>query len=136
MPDDIYMRKDSADESVTLQSIRDLYRSRISSTVVFSQLNAVINDIVFKKNINAHFLLFALRYAVDNNIPIRSPYGLHYIVDNYRIKEAWKGKISSETAFRIRREIENTSNVPPSDHTFRYTQSPQTGFSDIFKGGS
>ncbi len=136
MPDDTYMRKDSADESVTLQSIRDLYRSKVSSTVVFSQLNAVINDIVFKKNINAHFLFFALRYAVDNNIPIRSPYGLHYIVDNYRIKEAWKDKISSEAASRIRREIENTSDIPPAEHTFRYTQSPQTGFSGIFKGGS
>ena len=136
MSDNKYMRKDCTDESKILQSIRDLYRSKISATVVFSQLNAVINDIVFKKNINAQFLLFALRYAVDNNIPIRSPYGLHYIVDNYRIKEAWKDKISYEAASRIRREIENTSDIQPTEHTFRYTQNPHTGFSGIFKGGS
>ena len=82
-----YMHKDCAEKSEYIQKTRDLYFEKISNTVVMKQLVSVLNNLVVKKNVDPKFLYFAVDFAVSNKIPIKSPYGLHYLIDNNRIKE-------------------------------------------------
>jgi hypothetical protein len=70
-------------------AIRELYISRVSDTVVASQLNKVIQSIVDVKNISVEYLYFALRYAINHGFAIKSPMGMHYIIDNADIKKSY-----------------------------------------------
>lgn len=129
-----YMHEDCAKISENIAKIRDIYYEKISNTVVVKQLVSVINTLVFKKNIDSEYLLFALNYAVTNKTPLKSPYGLHYLVDNNRIKEAWKKKQSSN----IRKQIESEDIVfeEQKQTSFNFTVEKNTGFGGIFKGGN
>lgn len=98
------------------------------------QLVSVINAIVFNKNIEAEYLFFALSYALSNKIPIRSPYGLHYLIDNNKIKSTWKKKQSQI----IRESINEEEFILPEENkptSFSYSIEENTGFGGIFKGG-
>ena len=114
-----YMHKDCAKTSINITKVKDLYYEKISKTVVMKQLVSVINAIVFNKNIEAEYLFFALSYAISNKIPIRSPYGLHYLIDNNKIKSTWKKKQSQI----IRESINEDENmISYSNHLGMYSE--------------
>lgn len=129
-----YMHEDCAKISENITKIRDIYYEKVSNTVVVKQLVSVINSLVFTKKIDSEYLLFALNYAIANKTPIKSPYGLHYLVDNNRIKDAWKKKQSS----LIKKQIDNEEIVceEPKQTSFNFTVEKNTGFGGIFKGGN
>lgn len=130
-----YMHKDCAKTSINITKVKDLYYEKISKTVVMKQLVSVINAIVFNKNIEAEYLFFALSYAISNKIPIRSPYGLHYLIDNNKIKSTWKKKQSQI----IRESINEEEFILPEENkptSFSYSIEENTGFGGIFKGGN
>lgn len=77
------------EESNTVKEIRKYYCENISDTVVLSFLNKVINAIVYDKKVSADFLFFALRYAVTHHVRVNSPAGLHYLIDNRKIKDEY-----------------------------------------------
>lgn len=130
-----YMHSDCAEKSKYIIRIRDLYYEKVSNTVVVKQLVSVINNIITKKNIDPAYLYFALDYAITNKIPLRSPYGLHYLVDNNRIKDAWNKKKADEIAKQIREEARETDANPVTKNSFNYSAQKSNGFSEIFKGG-
>jgi hypothetical protein len=130
-----YMHMECAKTSVYIQKTKDLYYRKISKTVVMSQLMNVINNIVINKDVDAEYLYFALYYAILNKINIRSPYGLHYIVDNNRIKNEWKIYKSKKIAMEI--EKSSSKGERPADNmtAFTYSAKPaNTGFGTIFGG--
>lgn len=129
-----YMHEDCANISENITHIRDLYYEKISNTVVVKQLVSVINSLVFTKNIDSEYLLFALNHAITNKTPIKSPYGLHYLVDNSRIKEAWKKKQS--TVIKQQIESEEIAYEEPKQTSFNFTVEKNMGFGGIFKGGN
>lgn len=53
-------------------------------------LGKVINDIIYGKNVDSEYFLFAVKFAINNKVKINSPMGLHYIIDNKQIKDAYK----------------------------------------------
>jgi hypothetical protein len=75
---------------VNKEKIREYYLENVNKTEILSKLNAVISNIIDTKGVDSEFLLFAIQYAHKENIPIHTPMGLHYLVNNYKIKEAWK----------------------------------------------
>lgn len=129
-----YMHDDCSKISENITQIRDIYYEKVSNTVVVKQLVSAINTLVFTKKIDSEYLLFALNYAITNKTPIKSPYGLHYLVDNNRIKDAWKKKQSSV----IKKQIENEEITyeEPNQTSFNFTVERNTGFGGIFKGGN
>lgn len=129
-----YMHKDCAEKSEYIKKTRDLYFEKISNTVVMKQLVSVLNNLVVKKNVDPKFLYFAVDFAISNKIPIKSPYGLHYLIDNSRIKEMWNKKMVSEIAKQIRGEVENTEPTVQSNNTFNYSVDKNVGFGGIFGG--
>ena len=129
------MHKDCAEKSEYIQKTRDLYFEKISNTVVMKQLVSVLNNLVIKKNVDPKFLYFAVDFAVSNKIPIKSPYGLHYLIDNKRIKEMWNKKKANEIARQIRKEAENTEPTPQmKSNSFNYSVDKGVGFGGIFGG--
>ena len=131
-----YMHPECAEKSEYIAKIRDLYYEKVSSTVVVKQLVSVINNIVINKNVDPKFLYFALNYAISNRVPIKSPYGLHYIADNARIKDAWKRKQTAEIAKKIRVESSSPEKSMMDSDTFKYTAQQTTGFGGILGGNS
>ena len=130
-----YMHKDCLEISKNITKIRDTYYEKVSKTVVVKQLVSVINGLVITKNIDSAFLLFALNYALTTNIPIKSPYGLHYIVDNQRIKDAWNKKKSQEIVAKMKDEAEHEVNKS-EQVKFKYIATENNGFNSIFNGGN
>jgi hypothetical protein len=130
-----YLHKDCAVISDNLAQIRDTYYEKVSKTVVMKQLVNTINNIVFVKNIDSGYLLFAINQALATNIPIKSPYGLHYLVDNQRIKEAWNKKNAQEIVAKMKDEAEHQ--VTKTEQVkFKYIAENNNGFDSIFKGGN
>lgn len=130
-----YMHPDCAEKSEYIIKTRDYYYENVSNTVVVKQLVSVINNLVAKKGIDPRYLYFALEYAVSNKIPLRSPYGLHYLVDNNRIKDAWNKKKSAELVKQIKQEAEEIDVNPVAKNSFNYSTQKSGGFGGIFKGG-
>lgn len=130
-----YMHKDCAEKSEYIQKTRDLYFEKVSNTVVMKQLVNVLNNLVIKKNVDPKFLYFAVDFAISNKIPIKSPYSLHYLVDNNRIKEMWNKKKAAEVANQIREEAENFEPAHQiMNNSFKYSINKDTGFGGIFGG--
>lgn len=130
-----YMHPDCAEKSEYIIKARDFYYENVSNTVVVKQLVSVINNLVVKKSIDPKYLYFALEYAVSNKISLRSPYGLHYLVDNNRIKDAWNKKKSAEIARKIKEEAEEIDINPVTKNSFNYSTQKESGFGGIFRGG-
>lgn len=129
-----YMHKDCFEISENIAKIRDTYYEKVSKTVVVKQLVSVINSLVITKKIDSAYVLFALNYALSTNIPIKSPYGLHYLVDNQRIKEVWNKKKSQEIVAKMKEEAELGS-TKPEQAVFKYIATENKGFDSIFNGG-
>jgi len=128
-----HMHKDCSEISENIANIRDLYYEKISNTVVIKQLVSVINNLVFKKNIDAGYILFALNHAIVAKIPIKSPYGLHYLVDNKRIKDLWNKKQAEKVVAKMKEEMLESPNKPDVDEAkFNYIAEEKSGFGDIF----
>jgi hypothetical protein len=53
-------------------------------------LNKEISELINKKGIDSDFLLYALNYAINNKIILHSPFGMSYLINNYKIKESYK----------------------------------------------
>ena len=76
----------------------DIYYQQISRTVVMKQLQRTINNLLYEKRCDPDLLVFALKYAVKNNYTVKSPYSLQYLVNDYRIKEAYERYLKRKQA--------------------------------------
>ena len=72
-----------------LKKIRELYYDHIDKTVVFSQLNKVIDNIINKKGIGTDYLLYSIEYAIENDIEVRYPASLFYLINNFKIRKSY-----------------------------------------------
>jgi len=128
-----YMHKDCAETSGNLTKIRDLYYEKISKTVVMSQLINTINNIVFKKNVDSGYLLFALNHAISAKISVKSPYGLHYLIDNQRIKQLWEKKMAQKIVEEMKEKSQNQE-YETQEVKFTYNAEKDKGFGNLLGG--
>lgn len=105
-----YWHKDCYEISETIKDIRETYLDKISSSVVVSALNKIINNIVFGKKLEnkkltkaqsnleaARYLQFCIDYALEHKIPITHAPGLYYLIDNVRVKKAYEKRNNDGT---------------------------------------
>lgn len=123
-----YFHRDCAKTRNNIEEIKRLYYEKISNTVVMSQLLSSVNNIIFRKNVDSEYLLYALRYAIEHNIKLNSPYGLHYLIDDYKIRQAW----TKRKVVKLVQEMEYGQPVKKEDSTFQVKLSTTKGFGDIF----
>ena len=121
-----YFHEDCAKTYHNIEAIKQLYYEKVSNTVVMPQLINVVNNILFKKHIDSDYLLFALQYAINTKRTINYPQGLHYIIDDYRIKEAWK-KQQLNAVKKAKFEA-----TPTSMPTFNIAPTKEKGIEDLF----
>ena len=126
----IYYHPECYKEKQTIEKTLGLYSEKVDSAVVFKQLRAAINNIIFDKGVSADLVLFALQYAIKEKRSIKSPYYLHYLVKDRRIRAAYdenkKRKITPQTF--------NFDNVAVSETTCRMpTSNKNNGFTKILK---
>ena len=121
-----YYHEDCAKNYTNIEEINKLYYEKISNTVVMPQLVNVINNIIFKKKVDSSYLLFALKYSINTKKTINYPQGLHYIIDDYRIKEAWKKK-QSRNVSKIKFKA-----VPNDEPLINVKKTKEKGIENLF----
>jgi hypothetical protein len=124
-----YYHKECYKQNEEIKEIIELFKTHIDPLVVFSQLRTVINNIIFNKAVGSEYLLFALKYVINNKINLKHAMGLHYIIGYKNIQNAYmkeKSKITYEQKNKI--EITNTEDLP-----FYFNPTKQKNFNDIIK---
>lgn len=107
----------------------ELFEKHINPNPVFVQLRAVINRIIFERNVDSDFLVFALKYYIEHKIPLRYPQGLYYVVQNQEAKAEFDKK-TAENYKNIKIDISE----PKEEVVFEFKPKKQKGFGDILGG--
>jgi len=123
---DSYYHKDCSKEKDEIREIIDLFVKHVNPHPVYTQLQSIIKNIVITKNLGSNFLLFALKYYIQNKIPLNYPQGLYYVIQNKKVIESYsKNQVKIAGDFTIEEVTEST---------FDYTPRKTCGFQDIIKG--
>ena len=81
-----------------INKINDLFLSYVRGNTIQSQLQKIIDEIVFEEGKNpltqSKFLYFALEMYISQRKPLRYPAGLRYVIKNKDIIDAWELKKS------------------------------------------
>lgn len=126
---DGFYHDDCYKEKADLQLFRSLWCENISSTVVFSDLNRILNQLMSRKGVTVDYLLFVLQYVIDNKCNLRYPAGFRYYVDNQNIKAAYEKK-NKKIIAPFDFVVSNTVDDAPK---FSINQKP-SGFNSILGG--
>lgn len=128
-----WMHKRCAELCHGIAAVRDCYYENVSRNVVIKQLVSVINNLVLVKNNDPRYMVFAIKYAVKNNIEIKGPYSLHYLVTNYRIQDAWQRyNRRNRLAKMIKEQKAEEMKISPPDATTEKYETKRGGFGSIF----
>ena len=104
----------------TVNKIRDLFCKEINPLMTGQQVGllvSTINNLVFGKNIDVDYVLFALQWFIKNKPgKLQHPFGLHYVIQNKEIAEAWK-KIQES---KIRNEIKGIQSSAVVNDEFKF----------------
>ena len=82
--------KDCVKLSETIKLIKDTYLERMDSETNPVQLLSVINTMVFKKGVDADYILFALEDTCNKGFKFKAPYTMYYFEKNLVLKEKWR----------------------------------------------
>lgn len=81
---------DCAATKQELEDIRNTYIEKIDEDASFPILSKVLNDLVFKYDIDIDFLKFAVNYYADYKVKVKSPFTLLYLRKNDYMKKKWE----------------------------------------------
>ena len=87
-----YYHIDCYQEKELLREIERYYIENFDSNPIMGALRKVINTIVFSQGKTPEFLMFALRYAKSNRIPLTHEAGIYYVVRDKEIINSWNKK--------------------------------------------
>lgn len=116
-------------EKKDMMLIRDMWMKNISPTVVISQLNKVLYELLDLPGVTSGYLVFTMQYIVNNRCKLRYPMGFRYYVDRQEIKDAYEKKtkpVIKQNQFVVKQDDDN---VP----VFSAPKKP-TGFASILGG--
>ena len=132
-----YYHPDCYKTMKTINEIRDLFVREINPAMTGTQiasLVSVINNLIFKKNIDVDYLIFALRFFVKYKPgKLHQPFGLHYIIQDKDVVLAWK----KEREKALRKEVKKQSPLVVDEFSmvsdFDYKAPKQRSFADILQ---
>lgn len=127
-----YYHAECAKDCLNIREIKKEYFDNISNTVVQGVLGKVINTIIFDKKVDSDYFLFSIKYAIKNKKKVSSPFGLHYLIDDRKIKDEW----SRLNATKIKNDMMKTEFVSDEDEvSFSNNSTELNGFGNILRGG-
>lgn len=107
-----YFHEDCYQARQNIQLIKQLWHDHIDELVVYSQLNKILNQLIFNDHVSSDYLVFAVKYSINSDdINLRHPPGLKYVIGNQRVKNAYNKSIvknAPQSAF-VAKEDESTS---------------------------
>lgn len=92
--------KDCALTKAMIDECKSIYYQYIDNQSDYVQTVGVINNLVFKKQIEAEYVRFTLMWLAIKGGQLKSPYQLHYAVNNNHIKRAYNNA-------KLKQEVEN-----------------------------
>lgn len=124
-----FYHEDCYKEKKDLQLFRSMWCENINSTVIFSELNGILNQLLSRKNVTVGYLLFVLQYVIDNHLNLHYPAGFRYFADKQSIKDAYAKK----TQKTVSMSDFSAKDVPDNSPKFSVNRKP-TGFNRILGG--
>lgn len=124
-----YYHKECNEIKEDIKSIVDLFTKHINSNVVYNVLLKVINEIIFTKKIDSKFLLFGLKYYIQNKIPLNYPQGLYYVIQNKDVKNTYNKYLAKQQIKENKTVLTNES----SETEFNFKPTKTKGFGDILQ---
>ena len=122
----MYYHADCLKTKEEIKQIIDLFKTHINPNPVYAQLHSTIKNIVFTKNLGSEFLLFGLQYYINHKIPLHYPQGLHYVVQN-------KDVIDAYNKAKLKNVKKTTDIIESNDTVFTHVPTKNRGFADILK---
>lgn len=123
-----YYHKECNEIKEDIKSIVDLFTKHINSNVVYNVLLKVINEIIFTKKIDSKFLLFGLKYYIQNKIPLNYPQGLYYVIQNKDVKNTYNKYLAKQQIKENKVII-----IENNDTDFNFKPTKTKGFGDILQ---
>lgn len=117
-------------EKKDMMLLRDMWMKHISPTVVISQLNKVLGELIDLPGVTSGYLIFVMQYIIDNHCKLRYPQGFKYYVDKQDIKDAYAKKnrpLVTSKQFVITQDDDNAP-------AFTAALKKPVGFSSILGG--
>ena len=124
-----YYHKDCFMEKELLRKIEKYFIDNFDKQPIMQALRKVINTIVYTQGNSPELLMYALRYAKENNIALRHPAGIYYVMKNTKMLESWHKYLNKKKVDFDFGEVEDLKSV------VGYNNSRQTnGFGRIHRG--
>ena len=113
-----YYHPDCYHTMQTVNQIRDLFVQKINPAMTDKQIGAlvsIINHLIFEKHFDVDYIKFALQWFTKLKPgALKHPAGLHYVVQDEAVKEAWEKEqnrvIDAELERQKREAVENVVN--------------------------
>lgn len=135
-----YYHPDCYHTMQTVNETRDLFVKNINPAMTGQQIGLLVStiyNIIFAKKIDVDFLKFAVEYFIKYKPgKLQHPFGLHYIIQNKDVLNAWNKKKEAEIKAELKQQSvnqpeESFTNIFESDFTF--VPPEEDGFMSIFK---
>jgi hypothetical protein len=126
-----YYHKECLIEAQNKNEIRKLFFEKINPTEVAAVLNRTINTIIDTKNVSSDFLLYALKYVIENKLILNHAGGLYYIINNDRIKESYRKERINKEVSQIKSELLNIEITNETQYKFK--QESQNNWGNILQ---
>lgn len=106
-----YYHPDCFHTSQTVMQIRDTFVKEINPVMTGKQIGelvATVNNMIFTKKIDVDLIKFALDYFIKYKPgALRYPHGLHYIIQNQDVINAWNKTKEQKMRNEIKKEAES-----------------------------
>lgn len=123
------MQKDDKTKK-DLQYIRNQWVTCINKTVVYSELNRCLNDLLLR-GVSSDFMVFTLDYVIDHHLNLNHPMGFKYYIDKGYIRKAYQSKINKMQA---KQNADLPVDNPTDSPSFKINKPKPYGFSSILRG--
>lgn len=94
-------------ERKAINEIIRIYHEKVDAHPVESYLRGTINDLIYKQDVSAEFLLFALQFCIDHGWSLHTPGGLRYVAKDVTAKKTWVKMKDQETLRKLKDETTN-----------------------------
>lgn len=87
-----FYHEDCYRDKSNIDFIVEFWKNEIDPAVVYVQLRAILNRLVFENNYPSDYVAWAIQYCVKNKRKLQHPPGIKYVLENDEIKKAYKNK--------------------------------------------
>lgn len=111
-----YYHKDCYEEMKTIQKIVDLYHEKVDSHPVENWLRKAVNDLVFKEQNDAKYVLFSFQYCLNKGWKPFNPSCIKYAIKDSYAKSAWDKEQNRQRQITIKEQ----QKLEMNEHSFLF----------------